>query len=42
MNSACLTLCNGQKFTGKIYNYHNAIISGEVVFNTGMTGYEAG
>lgn len=40
MNVACLTLANKQKFTGKIYNYNGAPINGELVFNTGMTGYE--
>ena len=40
MNSATLILSNNQKFTGKIYNYTGEEIHGEVVFNTGMTGYE--
>lgn len=40
MNFACLTLNNKHKFMGKIFNYNNTVIGGEVVFNTGMTGYE--
>lgn len=40
MNNATLVLSNKQKFSGKIYNYTGEPIRGEVVFNTGMTGYE--
>lgn len=40
MNSATLILTNGKKFTGKGYNLQSTPIYGEVVFNTGMTGYE--
>lgn len=40
MNNATLVLSNQQKFIGKIYNYTGEPIRGEVVFNTGMTGYE--
>lgn len=40
MNNICLTLSNGTSFSGLAYNYQGAEIFGEVVFNTGMTGYE--
>jgi carbamoyl-phosphate synthase small subunit len=40
MSKAYLILSNKQKLIGEIYNYDNTSIKGEVVFNTGMTGYE--
>ncbi len=35
-----LTLANGQQYSGTAANYNNQDINGELVFNTGMTGYE--
>jgi carbamoyl-phosphate synthase small subunit len=39
-NPGFLYLANGQVFNGWLANCHSAAGSGEVVFNTGMTGYE--
>lgn len=40
MNSATLILDNGSHFNAVAHNLTHEQISGEVVFNTGMTGYE--
>lgn len=40
MNSATLILDNGSHFNAVAHNLAHELISGEVVFNTGMTGYE--
>jgi carbamoyl-phosphate synthase small subunit len=40
MNLGSLILSNGTKLTGNLYNFNHQSIHGEVVFNTGMTGYE--
>ncbi len=40
MNAATLALAIGEKFTGIGHNLKPVPIYGEVVFNTGMTGYE--
>ena len=39
MNTLSLLLKTGEQFTGESFGYHNET-NGEVVFNTGVTGYE--
>ena len=39
MQSGCLRLASGESFAGLIPISQNNIQDGEVVFNTGMTGY---
>ncbi len=40
MNNVYLTLSNNKSFSGQAFNFTGDEIFGEVVFNTGMTGYE--